>query len=150
MENHPPPPKKTRAACFKSKLPEPESLPAVASVKASWSQEINEALTEALPRYRGGPGDFASVLSECERVCVCVCVDHLKRCKTSMSYFCWMLSDYGFVDVESEFFSRGHAAITRMPTKLCVMVEAGTDHPGVPANVNPVELLTKLLHFVVA
>ena len=38
----------------------------------------------------------------------------------------------------------------RMPTKLCVMVEAGTDHPGVPANVNPVELLTKLLHYVVS
>ena len=38
----------------------------------------------------------------------------------------------------------------RMPTKLCVMVEAGTDHPGVPANFNPVELLSKLLQFLVS
>ena len=44
---------------------------------------------------------------------VCKFVDHLKRCKTSLSYFCWMLFDYGFIDVESEFFSRGHAAITQ-------------------------------------
>ena len=37
----------------------------------------------------------------------------------------------------------------RMPTKLCMMVEAGADHPGVPATFR-FELLIKLLHCVVS
>ena len=37
----------------------------------------------------------------------------------------------------------------RMPTKLCMMVEAGADHPGVPA-IFRFELLIKLLHCVVS
>ena len=36
-----------------------------------------------------------------------------------------------------------------MPTKLCMMVEAGADHPGVPATFR-FELLIKLLHCVVS
>ena len=46
---------------------------------------------------------------------MCVCVNHLKRCKTS------------------NFAGGMRPSCKRMPTKLCMMVEAGADHPGVPA-----------------
>ena len=46
------------------------------------------------------------------RVCVC---EHLKRCKTS------------------NLAGGMRPSCKRMPTKLCMMVEAGADHPGVPA-----------------
>ena len=57
---------------------------------------------------------------------VCVCVTRLKRRKTSIGCH-FMFSFY-----------RNHAGGTRpsckrMPTKLCMMVEARADHPGVPA-----------------
>ena len=57
---------------------------------------------------------------------VCVCVTRLKRRKTSIGCH-FMFSFY-----------RNHAggmrpSCKRMPTKLCMMVEARADHPGVPA-----------------
>ena len=42
-------------------------------------------------------------------------MDHLKRCKTS------------------NLAGGMRPSCKRMPTKLCMMVEAGADHPGVPA-----------------
>ena len=57
-----------------------------------------------------------------DKLCVdklCECVEHLYRCKTSGF---WQLSAGGM-----------RPSCKRMPTKLCMMVEAGADHPGVPA-----------------
>ena len=44
-----------------------------------------------------------------------MCVNHLKRCKTS------------------NLAGGMRPSCKRMPTKLCMMMEAGADHPGVPA-----------------
>ena len=68
-----------------------------------------------------------------------------------MSYFAGCFLTTVLLTLNRNFPAGGmRPSHKRMPTKLCVMVEAGTDHPGVPANFNPVELLTMLLHFVVA
>ena len=74
-----------------------------------------------------------------------VCVNHLKRCKTSSgftwSFFILLLTRemmLNFSDFCRHYFISFQAGGTRpsckrMPTKLCMMVEAGADHPGVPA-----------------
>ena len=39
---------------------------------------------------------------------------------------------------------------TRAPTKLCVMVEARSDQPGVPADETFVHAVTPFLHFLIS
>ena len=64
------------------------------------------------------------------KIFIFVCVEHLKRCKTSNR-----LSILNFWFFKTNCCSAGgmRPSCARMPTKLCMMVEAGADHPGVPA-----------------
>ena len=67
-------------------------------------------------------GVFARPLhstSEFAKIVLSKCVNHLKRCKITSNFFCFCRSM--------------GPSCKRMPTKLCMMVEARADHPGVPA-----------------